>query len=76
YTEGGVLRRTGHTEASVDLCKLSGLQPVGVICELVKDDGSMARRDDCRAFADKHGLKLITIADIIKYRLDKGLLNI
>ncbi|CAG8470487.1 13988_t:CDS:2 [Acaulospora colombiana] len=52
------------------------LQPVGVICELVRDDGSMARRDDCRAFADEHGLKLITIEDIVKYRLEKGLLNI
>ncbi|CAG8563837.1 2017_t:CDS:10 [Ambispora gerdemannii] len=60
YTEGGVLKRIGHTEASVDLCKLSGLKPVGVISELVKDDGLMARRDDCRAFADEHGLKLIT----------------
>ncbi|CAG8811053.1 29216_t:CDS:2, partial [Racocetra persica] len=47
YREGGVLKRIGHTEASVDLCKLSGLQPVGVICELVRDDGQMARRDDC-----------------------------
>ncbi|CAG8486741.1 10775_t:CDS:2 [Paraglomus occultum] len=76
YTEGGVLRRIGHTEASVDLCKLAGLQPVGVICELVKDDGSMARRDDCRAFADEHGLKLITIADLVRYRLEKGLIDI
>ncbi|CAG8434856.1 757_t:CDS:2 [Diversispora eburnea] len=76
YTEGGVLKRIGHTEASVDLCKLAGLQPVGVICEVVKDDGLMARRDDCRAFADEHGLKLISIEDIIKYRLDKGLLDI
>ncbi|CAJ0767885.1 19555_t:CDS:2, partial [Entrophospora sp. SA101] len=46
YVPGGVLKRIGHTEASIDLCKLAGLQPVGVICELVKDDGSMARRDD------------------------------
>ncbi|RHZ78206.1 hypothetical protein Glove_166g216 [Diversispora epigaea] len=76
YTEGGVLKRVGHTEASVDLCKLAGLQPVGVICEVVKDDGLMARRDDCREFADEHGLKLISIEDIIKYRLDKGLLDI
>jgi 3,4-dihydroxy 2-butanone 4-phosphate synthase len=110
YTEGGVLRRVGHTEASVgkdqslfpqtiysdkgcfyrchllysnaltfdpsDLCKLAGLQPVGVICELVKDDGSMARRDDCRAFAEEHGLKLITIADLVRYRLENRLIDI
>ena len=49
---------------------------MGVICELVKDDGSMARRDDCRAFADEHGLKLITIADLVRYRLEKGLIDI
>lgn len=76
YHEGGVLKRIGHTEASIDLCKISGLQPVGVICELVKDDGQMARRDDCREFADKHNLKLITIADLVQYRLDNGLLEI
>ncbi|CAB4476129.1 3,4-dihydroxy-2-butanone 4-phosphate synthase [Rhizophagus irregularis] len=76
YTQGGVLKRTGHTEASVDMCKLANLQPVGVICELVKDDGLMARRDDCRAFADEHNLKLITIADLIKYRLDNELIDI
>ncbi|RIA95283.1 3,4-dihydroxy-2-butanone 4-phosphate synthase [Glomus cerebriforme] len=76
YTQGGVLKRVGHTEASVDLCKLANLSPVGVICELVKDDGLMARRDDCRSFADKHGLKLITIADLVQYRLDNGLLDI
>ncbi|ORX96374.1 3,4-dihydroxy-2-butanone 4-phosphate synthase [Basidiobolus meristosporus CBS 931.73] len=71
--DGGVLTRTGHTEASVDLCKLSGLSPVAVICELVNDDGTMARRDDCKAFSVKHGIKMITIADLIKYRLDNGL---
>ncbi|KAK9694163.1 hypothetical protein K7432_013534 [Basidiobolus ranarum] len=71
--DGGVLTRVGHTEAAVDLCKLSGLSPVSVICELVNDDGSMARRDDCKAFAVKHGLKMITIADLIKYRLDNEL---
>ncbi|CAJ0837093.1 2446_t:CDS:10 [Entrophospora sp. SA101] len=70
YTPGGVLKRIGHTEASIDLCKLARLQPVGVICELVKDDGSMARRDDCRLFADEHDLKLITIDDLIKYLID------
>lgn len=76
YTRGGVLSRVGHTEASIDLCKLANLQPVGVICELVRDDGLMARRDDCRAFADEHGLRLITIADLVKYRLDNGFLDI
>ncbi|CAG8444137.1 14350_t:CDS:2 [Ambispora leptoticha] len=76
YTEGGVLKRIGHTEASIDLCKLAGLKPVSVICELVKDDGLMARRDDCRAFADEHGLKLISISDLVQYRINRGLFNI
>ncbi|CAG8691685.1 11129_t:CDS:2, partial [Dentiscutata heterogama] len=71
YREGGVLKRIGHTEASI-----AGLQPVGIICELVRDDGQMARRDDCRAFADEHNLKLITIADLVQYRLDNGLFDI
>ncbi|KAF9914111.1 hypothetical protein FBU30_002797, partial [Linnemannia zychae] len=76
YAEGGSIRRFGHTEASVDLCKLAKLQPVAVICELVNDrDGSMARRDDCYAFAKKHGIKLITIADLIQYRKDHGLVE-
>ncbi|KAF9582908.1 hypothetical protein BGW38_010604 [Lunasporangiospora selenospora] len=71
--EGGTLRRVGHTEASVDLCKLAGLQPVAVICELVNDrDGSMARRDDCYNFAKEHGIRLITIADLVKYRKEQG----
>jgi len=68
YTPGGVLRRQGHTEASVDLCRLANLYPAGVLCEIVKDDGSMARRDDCIAFARKHGLRMISIADLIKHR--------
>ncbi|KAG0030701.1 hypothetical protein BGZ81_002330 [Podila clonocystis] len=73
YAEGGSIRRFGHTEASVDLCKLAKLQPVAVICELVNDrDGSMARRDDCYKFAREHGIRLITIADIIQYRKDHG----
>ncbi|KAF9539820.1 hypothetical protein EC957_004948 [Mortierella hygrophila] len=73
YADGGSINRFGHTEASVDLCKLAGLQPVAVICELVNDrDGSMARRDDCYKFAQEHGIKLVTIADIIKYRQDHG----
>lgn len=67
--KGGVLKRAGHTEASVDLAKLSGLTPAGVICEIINEDGQMARRDDLKKFADKHGLKFITVAQLIKYRL-------
>jgi 3,4-dihydroxy 2-butanone 4-phosphate synthase/GTP cyclohydrolase II len=65
---GGVLVRTGHTEAAVDLARLAGLNPSGVICEIMNDDGSMARRDDLIAFAQRHGLKIGTIADLIAYR--------
>lgn len=65
---GGVLERPGHTEAAYDLAALAGLNPVGVLCEIVKDDGSMARRPDLFIFAKKHGLKIITIADLIAYR--------
>lgn len=64
----GVLEREGHTEATVDLCKICGLAPVAVICEILKDDGTMARMDDLEIFAKKHNLKIITIADLIKYR--------
>ena len=66
---GGVLQRAGQTEGSVDLAKLAGLNPSGVICEIMNDDGTMARYDDLRIFADEHKLKLITNADLIKYRL-------
>ena len=66
--DGGVLRRAGHTEAAVDLCRLAGLRPVGVICEIMRDDGTMARLPDLRAFAEKHGLPLITVADLIAHR--------
>jgi 3,4-dihydroxy 2-butanone 4-phosphate synthase / GTP cyclohydrolase II len=66
--EGGVLVRTGHTEAAVDLARLAGLNPSGVICEIMNDDGTMARRDDLIAFAQFHGLKIATIADLIAYR--------
>lgn len=65
---GGVLVRAGHTEAAVDLAQLAGLAPAGVICEIVKDDGEMARRDDLKLFAEKHGLPMITIKDLIAYR--------
>ena len=67
--DGGVLVRAGHTEASVDLARLSGLTPAGVICEIMNDDGTMARMPDLVAFAQKHGLKIATIADLIAYRL-------
>jgi len=65
---GGVLERTGHTEASVDLARLAGCTPAGLICEIQNEDGSMARVPDLRAYAFKHGLKMITIADLIAYR--------
>jgi len=64
---GGVLQRAGHTEASVDLAQLAGLTPAGVICELVNEDGSMMRAPECRAFADEHGLRMISIADLISH---------
>ncbi|MEI7778070.1 MAG: bifunctional 3,4-dihydroxy-2-butanone-4-phosphate synthase/GTP cyclohydrolase II [Actinomycetes bacterium] len=66
--EGGVLRRAGHTEAGVDLARMTGLAPAGALCELVNDDGSMMRAPQCRAFADEHGLEMISIADLIAYR--------
>ncbi len=66
--EGGVLRRAGHTEATVDLCRLAGLKEVGLCCEIMKEDGTMARMDDVQAFAREHNLKLMTIADLIAYR--------
>jgi 3,4-dihydroxy 2-butanone 4-phosphate synthase/GTP cyclohydrolase II len=67
--EGGVLKRAGHTEAAVDLARLAGLTPAGVLCEIVTEDGlGMARRDDLEAFAAKHDLLLVTIADLIRYR--------
>jgi 3,4-dihydroxy 2-butanone 4-phosphate synthase / GTP cyclohydrolase II len=67
--DGGVLKRVGHTEAAVDLARLAGLKPAGVICEILKEDGEMARYDDLRAFAQKHDLKHITIADLVAHRL-------
>lgn len=66
---GGVLERVGHTEASIDLCRLAGLKDAAVCCEIVNPDGSMARRDDLRKFADKYGIKFITVAQLIAYRL-------
>lgn len=67
YREGGVLKRAGHTEASLDLAVLAGLEPVGVLCEVVDDDGSMARLPRLREFAQAEALKIISIADLIRY---------
>ena len=67
--DGGVLVRAGHTEAAVDIARLAGLYPSGVICEIMNDDGTMARLPDLVAFAQRHGLKIATIADLIAYRL-------
>lgn len=69
--EGGVLKRVGHTEAAVDLAKLAGLKPAGVICEIMNDDGTMARTPQLMEFAKEHSLKIITIADLVKYRRNK-----
>ncbi len=66
---GGVLFRTGQTEGSVDLARLAGLKPAAVICEIMKDDGTMARMPDLEKFAEEHGLKIATVADIIAYRM-------
>jgi 3,4-dihydroxy 2-butanone 4-phosphate synthase / GTP cyclohydrolase II len=66
--EGGVLMRSGHTEAAVDLCKLANLPPVGVICELVNDDGTVMRGPQVQGFAETHGLKQVSVADLIAYR--------
>ncbi|MGI8579328.1 MAG: bifunctional 3,4-dihydroxy-2-butanone-4-phosphate synthase/GTP cyclohydrolase II [Solirubrobacteraceae bacterium] len=65
---GGVLERTGHTEASVDLARLAGLRPAGVICEIMNDDGTMARVPDLASYCARHGLKMVTVADLIAYR--------
>lgn len=65
---GGVLRRAGHTEAAVDLARLAGAKPAGVICEIIKEDGTMARVPDLREIANEHGLKMVTVKDLIQYR--------
>jgi len=67
--DGGTLLRTGHTEGSVDICRLAGLSEAGVICEIIKEDGTMARRDDLDIFGEKHNLKTVFISDIVEYRL-------
>ncbi|MBL8180746.1 MAG: 3,4-dihydroxy-2-butanone-4-phosphate synthase [Blastocatellia bacterium] len=68
---GGVLVRVGQTEASVDMARIAGLQPAAVICEIMNDDGTMARMPELRVFAEKHGLKIISVADLVKYRTAK-----
>ena len=68
YREGGVLRRAGHTEAAVDLAKLAGLYPAGVICEIMNEDGTMARVPQLMEFVEKHNMKIISVVDLIKYR--------
>ncbi len=74
--DGGTLIRTGHTEGSVDICRLAGLSEAGVICEIIKDDGTMARRDDLDIFGEKHNLKTVFISDIVEYRLaNESLIN-
>src|SRR5688500_5328061 len=68
--KGGVLKRAGQTEASVDLAVIAGMMPAAVICEIMNEDGTMARLPDLKEFAIKHGLKIISVADIIKYRMN------
>jgi 3,4-dihydroxy-2-butanone 4-phosphate synthase len=67
--KGGVLERRGHTEAAVDLARLAGFAPAGVICEIVNDDGTMARFQDLVRFCRKHALSMVTIADLVRYQL-------
>jgi 3,4-dihydroxy 2-butanone 4-phosphate synthase/GTP cyclohydrolase II len=71
---GGVLKRVGQTEGSVDMARLAGLKPAGVICEIMNDDGTMARMPQLKAFALKHGLKIVTVADLVAYRMRNELL--
>jgi len=68
YNPGGVLARTGHTEAVVDLCKMAGMYPAGVVCEIMSDDGTMSRMPDLETFSQRHGLKILSIAQIIAHR--------
>lgn len=71
---GGVLVRVGQTEASVDIARIAGLQPAAVICEIMNDDGTMARMPELEVFAEKHKLRIITVADLVRYRVEKELL--
>ena len=74
--KGGVMVRAGQTEGSVDLARLAGLKPAAVICEILKEDGTMARMPDLKIFAKKHGLSIATIKDLIRYRMQSGLLSV
>lgn len=76
YTPGGVLKRTGHTEASIDFCLLSGKEPVAAISEVTLDNGHMARRNDLIPFAKTWGIKIVTISDLVAFRLEHGLVNL
>jgi 3,4-dihydroxy 2-butanone 4-phosphate synthase/GTP cyclohydrolase II len=71
---GGVLVRSGQTEASVDICRIAGLTPAAVICEIMNDDGTMARMPELEIFAERHGLKIISVADLVRYRIQKEIL--
>ncbi len=73
---GGVLARTGQTEGGVDLARLAGLKPAAVICEVMRDDGTMARMPDLEIFAREHGLKIVAVKDIIRYRLERGQVSV
>ncbi len=68
YEKGGVLKREGHTEAAIDLCKLAGLYPAAIICEILKEDGDTAKLPDLIEFAEKNNLKIVSIDDLIKYK--------
>src|SRR3954452_14020186 len=68
---GGVLARVGQTEASVDIARIAGLTPAAVICEIMNDDGTMARMPELEPFADKHGMKIISVAELVRYRIEK-----
>ena len=72
--KGGVLVRVGQTEASVDIARIAGLQPAAVICEIMNDDGTMARMPDLEVFAERHGLKIVSVADLVRYRVEKEML--
>ena len=76
YTDGGVLKRNGQTESIVDLCLMSDLYPAGVICEIINDDGTMARRYDLVKFGEKHHINIVTVEDIANYRKKYNLLNL
>ena len=73
---GGVLSRAGQTEGGVDLSRLAGLKPASVICEIMRDDGTMARMPDLEIFAEEHGLKIAAVKDLIRYRLDRGQVSV